>query len=435
MGCGLGPSVVESNLLIGAWSVLLALVTLGILWNARDRAVYHWVLSSVLGGAYLCLNAPWTGAAFYQSIPGQWLLSGLVVGGGLLKVVALTALQNPGSQARSYTRLAAALGAVVVIAPLLLPERRWVSFLTLAMTIALMTLFVANAYSFGRRLKLNNAKLFSALIGCETALVVLLALASLLGGVDPLRPSSAALTVGGLLSFLTLGLLNNALFIALVLDVNVLRAKESQQQLLHATAERSRQQERERMLADMHDGLGSQLATARLKVERGQIAQAEVVELLRECMADLHLMVDTLRHKATSLADALVDYRFRTERRVAERDMVLDWQVDLDTAPAMSATTLLQVLRIVQESLNNAFKHSRASRITVGARHSTAGYSVWVEDNGVGLPDPLSEGRGLSNMRRRARDIGGSLRVERAASGVGTVVELSLPPTTGIAPD
>ncbi|NDB16458.1 MAG: hypothetical protein EB018_06140 [Gammaproteobacteria bacterium] len=95
----------------------------------------------------------------------------------------------------------------------------------------------------------------------------------------------------------------------------------------------------------------------------------------------------------------------------------------------------MQVLRIVQESLNNAIKYSRASRITVGARHSTAGYSVWVEDNGVGLPDPLSEGRGLSNMRRRARDIGGSLRVERAASGVGTVVELSLPPTTGIAPD
>ena len=85
--------------------------------------------------------------------------------------------------------------------------------------------------------------------------------------------------------------------------------------------------------------------------------------------------------------------------------------------------------------LYNAIKYSRASRITVGARHSTAGYSVWVEDNGVGLPDPLSEGRGLSNMRRRARDIGGSLRVERAASGVGTVVELSLPPTTGIAPD
>ena len=189
------------------------------------------------------------------------------------------------------------------------------------------------------------------------------------------------------------------------------------------------------MLADMHDGLGSQLATARLKVERGQIAQAEVVELLRECMADLHLMVDTLRHQATSLADALVDYRFRTERRVAERDMALDWQVDIDTAPAMSATTLLQVLRIVQESLNNAIKYSRASRITIGARHSTAGYSVWVEDNGVGLPDPLSEGRGLSNMRRRARDIGGSLRVERAASGVGTLVELSLPPTTGIAPD
>ncbi|MFM8844728.1 MAG: sensor histidine kinase [Gammaproteobacteria bacterium] len=88
----------------------------------------------------------------------------------------------------------------------------------------------------------------------------------------------------------------------------------------------------------------------------------------------------------------------------------------------------------MQESLNNALKYSRAARITIGARYSRAGYEVWVEDNGVGLPDPPSEGRGLANMRRRARDLGGSLRVERGALGVGTLVALSLPLTTGVAP-
>jgi len=426
--------VVESNLLIGLWNLLLALVTLGILWNARDRAVYCWSLSGALGGLYLCLSAPWTGAAFYLSTPGQWLLSGLVVGGALLKVVAIGVLTNHDWPEKVYWRSAAALGGVILAAPLLLPERRWVSLLTLALTIVLMVLFVMRAFAFGRRLQLNNAKFFAVMIGLQAGLAFFVTLVFLLVGDDPLVPSREPQTFGGMLLFLTLGLLNNALFIALVFDVNVLRANSVQQQLLQATAEQSKQAERERMLADMHDGLGSQLATARLKVELGQITQAEVAELLRECMADLYLMVDTLRHKGTSLAEALVDYRFRTERRVTERGLVLDWQVDLDAAPAMPATTLLQVLRIVQESLNNALKYSRAARITIGARYSRAGYEVWVEDNGVGLPDPPSEGRGLANMRRRARDLGASLRVERGALGVGTLVALSLPLTTGVAP-
>jgi len=52
---------------------------------------------------------------------------------------------------------------------------------------------------------------------------------------------------------------------------------------------------------------------------------------------------------------------------VADREVSLDWQIDLDAAPAMPATTLLQVLRIVQEALNNAIKHSQASRVVISA--------------------------------------------------------------------
>lgn len=427
--------IVESSLLVGIWSIVLALVTVGILWNARDRAVYCWGLSGVLGGLYICLASPWTSAAFYDSLAGQWILPALVVTAGLLKLMAVGLLANRDSTVGSYWRLVAAVGTAVVVAPLVMPERRWVSFFTLGLVIALMVLFVLRAYSFGRALRLNNAKFFAGLIGVQIAMIFLGAIVFLINQGDPLLPNSVPQTLGSVLFSLVVALLNNALFITLVLDVNVLRADAAQQQLLQAAEVRSRHEERERMLADMHDGLGSQLATARLKVERGQMLQPEVAELLRECMADLHLMVDTLRDQGNSLATALVDYRFRTERRVADRDVSLDWQIDLDAAPAMPATTLLQVLRIVQEALNNAIKHSQASRVVISACYSaTAGCKLRVEDEGIGLPDPLTEGRGLSSMRRRARDIGGSLRIERVAEGGGTVVELSLPPTTAGTP-
>jgi signal transduction histidine kinase len=82
--------------------------------------------------------------------------------------------------------------------------------------------------------------------------------------------------------------------------------------------------------------------------------------------------------------------------------------------------------RIVQEAINNAHRHGRASVIRI--RLSSAGPSIQlrIEDNGTGIPQPLPEtrGMGLSIMRYRARMIGGQLEVAPRAEG-GTVVACS----------
>ena len=169
-----------------------------------------------------------------------------------------------------------------------------------------------------------------------------------------------------------------------------------------------------------------QISTARLRVERGEMTQADIIHLLRECSADLHLMVDTLREQNDSLEAALVDYKTRVERRIAEQGIGLAWRIQLDGAPAMSARRMLQVLRIIQESISNAVRHAGAREIIVAARYlGEAVYHIKVEDDGAGIADDVSPGRGLSNMRRRARDLGGSLDVRRRADGRGTEVILS----------
>lgn len=221
-------------------------------------------------------------------------------------------------------------------------------------------------------------------------------------------------------------LINTSLFISLALDLNLRQRDDLKQQLVSLELNRSRREEREQMLADMHDGLGAQLVTARLKLERGEMSQPELADLVTECIADMHLMVDTLRDQDETFAKALADYRTRLERRLSASDTRVLWRIKLDDAPAIAPKPLLQVLRVIQEAINNALKHAEASEIMVSARHvEGSGFDVRIEDDGVGIDTDIASGRGLDNLRRRAREIGGSLTIERRGPGGGTRIALN----------
>ena len=98
-------------------------------------------------------------------------------------------------------------------------------------------------------------------------------------------------------------------------------------------------------------------------------------------------------------------------------------------APASSAlSTALEVvlLRMVQESLTNARKHSRATEVTITLRINENCAALQVRDNGVGFdPDEPAHGFGLRGMRNRATQVGGRLTVHSGADG--TTVELEVP--------
>jgi signal transduction histidine kinase len=191
------------------------------------------------------------------------------------------------------------------------------------------------------------------------------------------------------------------------------------QALTDARIERSRIEERERLLQDMHDGFGSQLASARLMVDQGRVGPAQLSQLLQECIADLYLVADTLSGSEDSLADAMVDLRARSERRLAGGAARLDWQIELDAVPPIPQRVMLQVVRIVQEALNNALKHAQAKLIRIDAAWCEADQTIAIRiaDDGIGFAEPLRRGRGLNNMRRRAREVGGRLMIDRPTGG------------------
>jgi signal transduction histidine kinase len=194
--------------------------------------------------------------------------------------------------------------------------------------------------------------------------------------------------------------------------------------------------ERERLMRDMHDGIGSQLITTLEAVERGTTDAREVAGLLRECMDDLRLMIDSLEPDAFALQAALGNLRYRLEPRLRAAGIALQWQVD-DAASLPSGRPALQVLRIVQEAITNVLKHAGATELRFACLSEAGDLVLRIADNGRGLP-AVADGthgqngqngqngrRGLGNMQLRAQQLQGSLRM--ASGAAGTQLTLRVP--------
>lgn len=211
-----------------------------------------------------------------------------------------------------------------------------------------------------------------------------------------------------------------------------LRAREEELVASHARLrEIERQQvlaqERERLMQDMHDGLGSSLMGALKAVEHGQ-AQ-DVAQMLRECIDDLKLAIDSLEPVQADLLLLLATLRFRLGTRLEQAGIGLRWEVD-DVPPLswLDPRSALHILRILQEILGNAVKHSGATGITVRTRALQGRVVVEVEDNGQGFDAQSADGRGrgLAHVRRRAEAIGAQASWERQAAGTRFALALPL---------
>lgn len=192
--------------------------------------------------------------------------------------------------------------------------------------------------------------------------------------------------------------------------------------------------ERARIMREMHDGLGGQLVSALSMVESGDGSPAEVADALRASLDDMHLVIDSLDPVIDDVATLLGMIRGRIESRLARQGLRFDWDVaDLPRIERLGPPELLHVLRIVQEALTNVLKHSKAEvvRVSTGMREDPtdgAGAFVLIQDDGVGLGTARGDnlrGRGLRNMRARAAEIGAELNVDSAGSG--TRLELWIP--------
>ena len=202
-----------------------------------------------------------------------------------------------------------------------------------------------------------------------------------------------------------------------------------------AVEERALSDERKRIIRDMHDGVGGNVMSLLLKARRQSLGNEELVGALEATVKDLRLIIDSMDSVGDNLAFALGVFRQRTEPGLNSAGAELHWEVDVaDEITGFGPRSVLNIYRVLQEACNNAVVHGGAKQIAVSVREAADGKDIviTVEDDGSGFdPGATTHGRGLGNMRRRARELGGELTVESGgdgrADGRGTRVTLAFP--------
>lgn len=189
--------------------------------------------------------------------------------------------------------------------------------------------------------------------------------------------------------------------------------------------------ERERLMQEMHDGIGSNLITA-LAVARQQNQPESTIKTLNRALGDLKITVDSLEPVEGDLVALIGNLRHRMQGDLRDAGVVCKWEVE-ECAPVawLDAANALHVLRIFQEAIGNVLTHSGATEMRIGCREQmhdgVKGIAAHVADNGRGF-DSAEElpGKGLANIRARARSLHGVLS-SASETAKGTVITLWLP--------
>lgn len=196
----------------------------------------------------------------------------------------------------------------------------------------------------------------------------------------------------------------------------------------------NRQLERERLVADLHDGIGSQLGVLIALADQKRLAHDELAGDLTACLDDLRLIVDSLDHESRPIETALAELRGRVQRRCEALGVELAWSVAVtDTAP-WPPRAVLHVLRSTQELVSNALRHAKPTRVSFSvadAPHRADWVQLKVEDDGFRkLPqEAATSGRGHHNLRARAHRLGGEFSRVDLSPGTRAVLEFPRPKT------
>jgi signal transduction histidine kinase len=185
--------------------------------------------------------------------------------------------------------------------------------------------------------------------------------------------------------------------------------------------------ERQRILADMHDGVGASLVGLLQHVQSGCADRASIERRVQEVLQEMRIAIDALQPRDGDLAAVLGALRYRLDDIIRSSGVRLVWEVEeLPEVGDLKPSTVFALQRIVLEAITNALKHSGARLLRLSARACNGEVEVRIEDDGRGFDTSRhAAGLGLANLRARAQRIGARLRIQ-SLPGKGTIVRLSL---------
>ncbi len=204
--------------------------------------------------------------------------------------------------------------------------------------------------------------------------------------------------------------------------------KESYLQLAEQGRQQATFEERQRIMRDIHDGVGAHLVSLLNLTQRQDGVDARIAKESQMALDELRMAIDSLTPVEDDLELVLATLRYRMLPRLEENGLSISWDVEtLPSLPNLTPSAILNIQRILLESFTNIIRHSSASHVIVKAiPEESGGIVISVTDNGVGINALSSAGKGLANMQARAQAIGATLSIDSAIPQ-GTAVSLKLP--------
>jgi signal transduction histidine kinase len=206
----------------------------------------------------------------------------------------------------------------------------------------------------------------------------------------------------------------------------LIRAQMGYLEYARSAEQRSKQSERNRLSAELHDSLGYTFTNLRMMIEAAKDLLAVDPDKLREL---LHSAVEQVEQGMTETRKALYKVRETREapppfltlvhrmvevfRKATGVDVVVDYaNFPVDTDDEVESA----LYHFIQEGLVNSFSHGRASSIRVALWSDDELLQVIVEDDGVGI-GMVKEGIGIRGMRERLGSLGGTLSLRNTPGG------------------
>ena len=199
-------------------------------------------------------------------------------------------------------------------------------------------------------------------------------------------------------------------------------------------------QERRRLARDLHDGLGQELAVAKMVLDRmilqksaqppdeAWIQASSIVDrAIQQVRTMSHLLHPPLLDEVGLLSALSWYVEGLTKRSGIETSL----EVQPSEFPRLAPEVETAAFRIVQEALTNVFRHSEAHKVWITLSQREGKIVVAVRDDGKGIGkkiadlQPDSVGVGIGGMKQRAKEFGGELRLTNVHPG--TLVELMIP--------
>jgi signal transduction histidine kinase len=230
--------------------------------------------------------------------------------------------------------------------------------------------------------------------------------------------------------------------VSTIVRLNRYRTLLTQREDLRQMAERvvtAQEEERRRLSLELHDDLGQDLIAHTLNLRNLQTELPLAAEVLSArldtLIADTSQTIHRMRMLARDMRPPLLDtLGLRSALETYSRDFCLRtglpviFEADL-TLPAMSDVYSITLYRILQETLTNVIKHSKATQVWVELAIEEHNIALTIQDNGTGFSieeNSSGNGIGIDGLRERLTLVGGELVISSSAA-TGTIISARLP--------